>query len=68
MTLINLFYKIINIIIFFIITLIFKNNINSLFNFIINYYYDEFLYKNIILITKFIYLLIINYFINNKYK
>ena len=68
MTLINFFYKIINIITLFIVTLIFKNNINSFFNFIINYYHDEFLYKNIILIIKSIYFLLINYFIDNKYK
>ena len=68
MTLMNLFYKIINIIIFFIVMLIFENNINFFFNFIINHYHDEFLYKNIILITKSIYFFIIDYFIDNKCK
>ena len=68
MTLTNLLYEIINVTNLFIITLIFKNDINSLLNLIINHYHDKFLYKNIILTTKFIYLLAINYLIDNKKK
>ena len=66
MTLTNFFYKIINITSLFIVTLIFENNINFLFNFMIDHYHDKFLCKNIILITKSIYFLVINYFIDNK--
>ena len=64
--LITLFYKIISIIYLITITLILKNDIDSLLNLIADYYYNKFLYKSIVLIIKSIRLLAINYFIYNR--
>ena len=65
-TLITLFRKTISITYLITITLILKNDIDSLLNLIANYYYDKFLYKSIVLITKSTRLLAINYFIYNR--
>ena len=64
--LITLFREIISVTYLITITLILKNDIDSLLNLIASYYYNKFLYKSIVLITKSTRFLVINYFVYNR--
>ena len=66
MALTTLFREIISVTYLIIITLILKNDIDPLLNLITDYYYNKFLYKSIVLITKSIRFLAINYFVYNR--